>query len=102
MKYFLIGVLLLFSFYSLNSFCQKNKENKVSGTGIIANIPEGSDNFVIIPDGNTTVRYQPINLHDNFKKNNLKVRFKGVLGTIPNNVRMVGTPIRLKRIEIIK
>ena len=44
------------------------------------------------------VDYYAENLGDEFKKEGLKVKFKGTLLEIPTNVRMIGKPIKLTKI----
>lgn len=72
------------------------KDDMQSGTIILK-----ADTWIIretAADG-TITDYYAENLGAEFKKEGLKVRFKGNLGEIPKNVRMIGRPITLTKIE---
>ncbi|MFX0201117.1 MAG: hypothetical protein ACFFCW_33785, partial [Candidatus Hodarchaeota archaeon] len=58
--------------------------------------------YVIIPDYDNTQRFLPTSLPDRFKKDGLKVIFSGKICEIPENVRLVGTPLLLTSIEEVK
>lgn len=58
--------------------------------------------WVIVPDDNENMRYISQQLPEEFKKDGLKVKFTGWRGKIPPNVRMMGTPLKLKSICISK
>ena len=49
-----------------------------------------------------TKRYLPVNLPKEYKKDGLKVKISGITGKIPPNVRLAGTPLRLKRIALVE
>lgn len=57
---------------------------------------------VIIPSDNPNQRYISSNLPEEYKKEGLKVTMSGDVGKIPPNVRMMGTPLKLKCICITK
>lgn len=57
---------------------------------------------VIIPDDNPNQRYIASNLPEEYKKDGLHVTMSGDVGKIPPNVRMMGTPLKLKCICISK
>ena len=66
-------------------------------TGVIY---KKADAYVIretLPGG-ANVDYYAENLGDEFKKEGLRVKFKGTLLEIPSNVRMIGKPIKLTKI----
>lgn len=46
-----------------------------------------------------TNRYLPVILPDEFKQENMIVLISGIIGKIPANVRLIGTPIELDTIE---
>lgn len=49
-----------------------------------------------------SVRFLPANLKKGFQVEGLKVRFSGKAGEIPANVRLLGTPLKLDKIQKIK
>lgn len=57
---------------------------------------------VLVPDDNKSGRYLSAQLPEEYKKEGLKVTFSGVVGKIPPNVRMMGTPLKLSCICITK
>ena len=57
---------------------------------------------VLIPDNNSSQRYIASNLPKELRQENLQVTLSGDVGKIPPNVRMMGTPLKLKRICIAK
>jgi hypothetical protein len=57
---------------------------------------------VIIPNDNPNQRYIASNLPEEFKKEGLRVTMSGDVGIIPPNMRMMGTPLKLKCICITK
>ncbi len=57
---------------------------------------------VIVPDDNPNQRYIASNLPEEYKKEGLHVTLSGDVGKIPPNVRMMGTPLKLKCICISK
>jgi len=66
-------------------------------TGVIF---KKADAYIIretLPSG-VIVDYYAENLGDEFKKEGLRVKFKGTLLEIPSNVRMIGKPIKLTKI----
>ncbi len=66
-------------------------------TGVIF---KKADTYIIretLPSG-AIVDYYAENLGEEFKKEGLKVKFKGTLLEIPSNVRMIGKPIKLTKI----
>lgn len=66
-------------------------------TGVIY---KKADAYVIretLPGG-ANVDYYAENLGEEFKKEGLRVKFKGTLLEIPSNVRMIGKPIKLTKI----
>ena len=71
--------------------------NAVKGT--IQQLSPNSAWYVIIPDDEKNQRYAPTNLPDEFKKDGLRVIFSGKVAEIPPNVRMVGVPLELIKIE---
>ena len=99
---FIVFVLLLAAVISLPAMSQKHKKAHVYQSGTVMNFPKGSQTYIIVPDSDPNKRYVPTALADEFKKDNLKVEFIGVEGEIPPNVRMVGTPFRLKDIRLKK
>jgi hypothetical protein len=86
-----------------NNTCNNNYVDYVSNEkGTIQLISPEQDWYVIIPDYDDTQRFLPTNLPDIFKKNGLKVIFSGKICEIPENVRLVGTPLLLTSIEEVK
>ena len=87
-----------------NNNCSNNYIGHVSNeTGKIQLISSTQKNwYVISPDYDDTQRFLPDNLPDIFKKDGLKVIFSGKICEIPENVRLIGTPLILIGIEEVK
>lgn len=71
----------------------KNEKGKVT---VLAN----GETWVIVPADNPNGRYISQQLPDEFKKDGLPVVYSGWVGKIPPNVRMLGTPLKLKSIKV--
>ena len=84
--------------------CNTNYVGQVSHeAGKIRLISSTQENgYVIIPDDDDTQRFLPKNLPDKFKKDGLNVIFSGKICEIPENVRLMGTPLILIEIEEVK
>jgi len=95
-------VLFLTLSSTLPAMSQKHKKAHKTETGIIANFPKGTASYVLIPDSDPAKRYVVENLADEYKKEGLKVEYIGVEGVIPDNVRMVGIPFRVKYLQVKK
>ena len=80
-----------------NSCNDDNYLRDVKGT--VQRLSSNNDWYVIVPDDDDTQRFFPSNLPEEFRKNGLRVLFSGKRGEIPANVRMVGTPLELTKIE---
>ena len=76
-------------------------QTTISGMGKIIVIGE---TYLIEPlvTINGEARYAPTALPDDFKKQGLIVQFSGNTQPISPNVRMMGTPLKLTKIEKIK
>jgi len=73
-------------------FSAKDKEGEIMmiGDNVLINIPPG------------TTRYKICDVAQELKVEGLKVRFSGLVLEIFSNERLIGTPLRLSRIDIIK
>ena len=67
--------------------------------GTIQQIAPDSEWYVIIPDDAKNQRYAPSNLPEEFKQDGLRVIFSGKVAAIPPNVRMIGIPLELVKVE---
>ncbi len=67
--------------------------------GTVHRLSPTSRFFVIIPDDDKDERFYPSHLPAAFRKDGLRVRFSGRIGEIPENARLVGTPLELTGIE---
>ena len=87
-----------------NDDCNTNYVGRVSQeAGKIRLISSTQENgYVVIPDDDDTQRFLPKNLPDIFKKDGLKIIFSGKICEIPENVRLMGTPLILIEIEKVK
>ena len=73
--------------------------DEVSGTGTI--MLKGDTWIIRVIDREGTTDYFAANLDDKFKVEGLMVNFAGTLEEVPENVRMVGKPIKLSKIEAV-
>jgi hypothetical protein len=100
----LFFILLLLGFIIPTSYAQENRNMNSDNTinamkGTIQQLSSGSEWYVIIPDDEKNQRYAPSNLPDEFKKDGLRVIFSGKVAEIPPNVRMIGIPLELVKVE---
>lgn len=57
--------------------------------------------YLLIPqNAMATQRYAPKNLSAEYQREGALVRVTGVIGSIPPNVRMIGTPFQIRSIEL--
>ncbi len=83
-----------------NNSCNNNYVGYVSNEkGTIQLISPKQDWYVIILGYDDMQRFLPTNLPDIFKKDGLKVIFSGKICEIPENVRLIGTPLLLTSIK---
>ncbi len=61
--------------------------------------PIDAETFLLIPEAHPDERYLPDDLPEAFREDGLRVLFSGELREILPNERLIGTPIRLLRIE---
>ncbi|NNG45834.1 MAG: hypothetical protein HKM86_01800 [Deltaproteobacteria bacterium] len=81
-------------------FSTERDENSVSDMkGTVHRLSPTSRFYVIVPDDDKIQRLYPSNLPAAFRKDGLRVRFSGRIGEIPENARLVGTPLELTGIE---
>ena len=57
------------------------------------------ERFGIVPDAAPGSRYAPDHLPDQFRVDGLRVIFSGVVGEVPPNARLWGTPLELTEIR---
>ncbi len=69
--------------------------------GIIKKFSDDPDVYIIEAE-NGTRRYLPAVIPAAFKQHNLRVYFSGNAGSVPPNVRMIGTPFELETIELME
>lgn len=55
--------------------------------------------FVIIPDSLTDIRFLPDSIPDQFKIDGCRIIFSGIIGEVPANQRLPGTPLRITKIN---
>lgn len=58
------------------------------------------EQFTLVPDDNDSQRYMPRNLDLKYRKEGLKVVVSGNVFAIPANVRMIGTPLEITKIDV--
>lgn len=97
--------LVLFFLSCIASTSNAQKERTMSSDitindvkGTIKRLSPNLEWWVIIPD-EKEIRYTPSNLPGEFKKDGLRVIYSGKIGKIPSDVRMIGTPLELIKIE---
>ncbi|MBK8470806.1 MAG: hypothetical protein IPL33_00535 [Sphingobacteriales bacterium] len=57
--------------------------------------------YLLVPQNEmSTQRYAPKNLSAEYQREGALVRVTGVIGAIPPNVRMIGTPFQIRSIEL--
>lgn len=54
--------------------------------------------YLLTPESVPTQRYAPINMTTTYQKEGVLVLVSGVIGAIPPNVRMIGTPFEIRSI----
>ena len=62
----------------------------------------GNESFVLITPGDDTKRFFASNLPDVYKKDGLMLICSGIVGKVPPNYRMIGTPLKLKAVKVGK
>ncbi len=98
MKYLLAIVCMVVS-VSLSAQTDFEWERKISKVKATVN-SLGDEIFVIKPEGDGSNRYISQQLPEEYKKEGLKVTFTGMVGKIPPNFRMMGTPLKLISISV--
>lgn len=93
----IIAVLLVSTSFAQTDFeWEREIKNEKGKVTVLAN----GETWVIVPDNNPNGRYISQQLPDEFKKDGLPVIYSGWVGKIPPNVRMLGTPLKLKSIKV--
>ncbi len=62
----------------------------------------GNESFVLNTPGDDTKRYFATKLPDVYKKDGLFLICTGIVGKVPPNFRMIGTPLKLKSVKVGK
>ncbi|MBX7153053.1 hypothetical protein K1X84_15605 [bacterium] len=93
MRFFLIPLLFLTLFA-----CDNNDENNVKKAGTIKFI-ELEGGFYGIA-GDDSVKYDPVNLNEQFMQDGLRVRFKGYIDHSVGTVHMWGYSLIITNMEI--
>lgn len=60
------------------------------------------NSYVLINTKDESSRYFAVNLPEEYKKDGLNVICTGIIGKVPANFRMVGTPLKLTFIKVGK
>ena len=60
------------------------------------------DSYVLIDLKDDSKRYYAVNLPDVYKKNGLNLICTGIIGKVPPNFRMIGTPVKLTTVKVGK
>lgn len=96
----LFVAILIASLCGLNLMGQKAT---IDSVGYISNVQctvsKVADIYILTPVDNPNQRYAPINLETLYQKENVAVTISGVVGSIPPNARLVGTPFQIRSIE---
>jgi len=61
-----------------------------------------SDEIYVLANKDETQRYLAYNLPDDFKKDGLNVICSGIVGKVPPNFKMMGTPLKISTISVGK
>lgn len=69
-------------------------------TDVNATVTLVANQYTLVPDDNDSQRYFPRNLDAKFKVEGLKVTVSGNIYPIPPNVRMIGTPFEITKIQV--
>lgn len=91
--------LLSFVLIALAAHKMKMQPSAPPSSGVVINFPKGSKTFAIVPDKDTNKRLVAENLEDRYKKEGLKIEYTGNETAPPPNVRLVGTPFKIKMIR---
>jgi hypothetical protein len=62
----------------------------------------GNESFVLMTPGDDTKRFFATNLPDIYKKDGLMLVCSGIIGKVPPNFRMIGTPLKLTTVKVGK
>jgi hypothetical protein len=60
------------------------------------------DSYVLIDLKDDSKRYYAVNLPDVYKKHGLNLVCTGIIGKVPPNFRMMGTPLKLTAVKVGK
>jgi|688.fasta_scaffold41928_5 hypothetical protein len=60
------------------------------------------DSYVLQDTKDDSKRYYAVNLPDVYKKDGLNLICSGIIGKVPPNFRMVGTPLKLTAVKVGK
>lgn len=100
MKKIFVVTAILLSAISINAREYEWYKTIKNVKGVVQKVMD--DTWVIVPEGSGGNRYYSEQLPDEYKKDSLHVTFSGMVGKIPPNVRMVGTPLKLQKISVSK
>ncbi len=74
----------------------------VDSVGYVSNtrciVSKVADIYVLTPDNNPTQRFAPVNMETLYKKEGAAVMVSGVIGAVPPNARLMGTPFEIRSI----
>jgi hypothetical protein len=102
----IMSKILLFCCLAMLSFIGVQAQSPVAKVDSVGYLPETicrvsviGGIYTLIPEDNKNMRYAPVNMTTTYQKEEVLVRVSGVVGAIPPNVRMIGTPFFIRSIE---
>lgn len=105
MRYSFLSLMAALWLYAFSCQAQDraifNFERVDSIKGTVCTISKIAEMYVLTPVDAPTKRYAPQSLDETYKAEGLTVEVSGVVGKIPPNVRMIGTPFWITAIKTV-
>lgn len=92
----IILVLLCVFIREINS---QDVKNLLNHRGTIKLLISDPALFVIVPDSLNDIRFLPDSIPDQFRIDGCRIIFSGIIGEIPTNQRLPGTPLKISKID---
>lgn len=95
-------ILILFLLLFINTAIFQEEKFILDQKATIKLLVEEPELFVIIPDSLSDYRFLPDSIPDQFKFDGCRIVFSGIIGEIPENQRLPGTPLTITKIDFEK
>lgn len=94
--------LFMFLLLTVNGFFYQEEKQIFDQKATVKLLIEDPEIFIILADSLSDYRFLPDSIPDQFKIDGCRIIFSGIIGEIPDNQRLPGTPLTITKIDFEK